>query len=257
MKAPHAFNAVIAVVGVAPFAESLRVMGLQQIADGLRRVGWGFVALLAMSGARELVRALAWTRSIERTARLRLLPALRARLAGEALNTLLPMGMVVGEPTKASQAGDVPFGVALRALAIEFAFYAVSLVPLFAVGAAAFGVVASVRTGMSAMLGATAVAAIIAIAGVPLARRAAALSAMSAGNLLIIAACQAAYQVLAVAETYVTLRLIRPDAATLASAHVAPETPAEADEDALPKDSSGESHPVEAGADDPDRAAQS
>ncbi len=170
---------MIAVVAVALFAESLRVMGLQQIADGLRRVGWGFVALLAMSGARELVRALAWTRSIERTARLRLLPALRARLAGEALNTLLPMGMVVGEPTKASQAGDVPFGVALRALAIEFAFYAVSLVPLFAVGAAAFGVVASVRIGMSGMLGATAVAAIITIAGVPLARRAAALSRAS------------------------------------------------------------------------------
>ena len=48
MKAPHAFNAVIA-VAVALFAESLRVMGLQQIADGLRRVGWGFVALLAIS----------------------------------------------------------------------------------------------------------------------------------------------------------------------------------------------------------------
>ena len=47
------------------------------------------------------------------------------------------------------------------------------------------------------------------------------------------------------------------DAATLASAHVAPETPAEADEGALPKDSSGESHPVEAGADDPDRATSS
>jgi oligopeptide/dipeptide ABC transporter ATP-binding protein len=47
------------------------------------------------------------------------------------------------------------------------------------------------------------------------------------------------------------------DAATLASVHVAPETPAEADEDALPKDSSGESHPVEAGADDLDRGTPS
>jgi oligopeptide/dipeptide ABC transporter ATP-binding protein len=47
------------------------------------------------------------------------------------------------------------------------------------------------------------------------------------------------------------------DAATLASVHVAPETPAEADEDALPKDSSGESHPVEAGSDDLDRGTPS
>jgi hypothetical protein len=37
------------------------------------------------------------------------------------------------------------------------------------------------------------------------------------------------------------------DAAALASARAAPETPAEADEDALPKDSAGESHPVEGG----------
>jgi oligopeptide/dipeptide ABC transporter ATP-binding protein len=47
------------------------------------------------------------------------------------------------------------------------------------------------------------------------------------------------------------------DAATLASVHVAPETPAEADEDALPKDTSGESHPVEAGADAPERGTPS
>jgi peptide/nickel transport system ATP-binding protein len=34
------------------------------------------------------------------------------------------------------------------------------------------------------------------------------------------------------------------DAATLATVHAAPETPAEADDEALPRDSSGESHPV-------------
>jgi peptide/nickel transport system ATP-binding protein len=47
------------------------------------------------------------------------------------------------------------------------------------------------------------------------------------------------------------------DAATLASVQVAPETPADADGDALPKDSSGESHTVETGAGDPDRGTLS
>jgi oligopeptide/dipeptide ABC transporter ATP-binding protein len=47
------------------------------------------------------------------------------------------------------------------------------------------------------------------------------------------------------------------DSATLASLHAAPQSPAEADEAALPKDSSGESHPVEAGADDLDRGTPS
>jgi oligopeptide transport system ATP-binding protein len=47
------------------------------------------------------------------------------------------------------------------------------------------------------------------------------------------------------------------DAATLASVQVAPETPADADDAALPKDSSGASHPVEAGADGPERGTPS
>jgi peptide/nickel transport system ATP-binding protein len=47
------------------------------------------------------------------------------------------------------------------------------------------------------------------------------------------------------------------DAATLASVQVAPETPADADGDVLPKDSSGESHAVETGAGDPDRGTLS
>jgi oligopeptide transport system ATP-binding protein len=47
------------------------------------------------------------------------------------------------------------------------------------------------------------------------------------------------------------------DAATLASVHVAAETPAAADEEALPQDSSGESHPVEGEAAAPERGTPS
>src|SRR5438128_9065095 len=106
MKNRRALNVAVAVVAAALFAESLHVMGLEQIAGGLARMGWGFAAILLLSGARDVVRAIAWTLTVERPERLGFLPAFRARLAGEALNTLLPMGMVVGEPTKASQVGD-------------------------------------------------------------------------------------------------------------------------------------------------------
>jgi len=114
----------------------------------------------------------------------------------------------------------VPFGVALRALAVEFAFYLASLVPLFAIGAGALAVVAGVRIGMAAVTATAAAGAIAAIAGVRLARRAAALRTLRARDVLAIAASQAAYQILSVAETYVTLRLVRPDATTFASAMV-------------------------------------
>ena len=52
----------------------------------------------------------------------------RARLAGEALSALLPMGFLVGEPTKAQYVDDrMPFATAFSALMLEFAFYGASL----------------------------------------------------------------------------------------------------------------------------------
>src|SRR5437899_4159544 len=222
MNTTRTLNIVIALVAAALFAESLHVMGLEQIADGLTRMGWGFAAILLLSGARDVVRAIAWTLSVERPERLGFLPAFRARLAGEALNTLIPMGMVVGEPTKASQVRhSLPFGAAFRALAVEFAFYGASLVPLFAAGVAAFAAVNRLSVGMTTVLVAeTAIIAVATVFARPLMRRASGWTAIGPGHLAAIAASEAAYQVLAVAEVYVTLLLIRPEPPTIAAAVV-------------------------------------
>src|SRR5262249_22814642 len=145
----------VAVIGVAAvlFAESLKVMGFAQIADGLARMGWGFAVILLVSGIRDAVRAFAWTLTVEEPERLRFPSAFRARLAGEALTALIPMGVVVGEPTKASHVGDsVPFGAAFRALAVEFAFYSISLIPLFAIAVAAFAITTRLPIGLTATL---------------------------------------------------------------------------------------------------------
>ena len=81
------------------------------------------------------MRTLAWTHTIEGPVRLSFRDAFRARLAGEALNALLPMGMLVGEPMKAEHVGHrLPFATAFTALAVELAFYGVSLVLLFSAG---------------------------------------------------------------------------------------------------------------------------
>jgi hypothetical protein len=78
---------------------------LPRIQEAFVRIEWGFGAILLPSGAREAVRTLAWTRTIEGPVRLSFRDAFRARLAGEAFNTLLPMGMLVGEPMKAEHVG--------------------------------------------------------------------------------------------------------------------------------------------------------
>jgi hypothetical protein len=129
------FVAATAIIGTALFTYSVRALGFVGIQAAFVRMGWGFGAILLLSGAREAVRTLAWTRTIEGPVRLSFRDAFRARLAGEALNTLLPMGMLVGEPMKAEQVGHrLPFATAFSGLVVEFAFYGISLVLLFSVG---------------------------------------------------------------------------------------------------------------------------
>jgi len=241
------------VLAAALFAQSIRAVGKARILDGVARVGWGFAAILLVSGAREAARTFAWMRTIEPPLRLRFFHAFRARLAGEALNTLLPMGMLVGEPLKAAQV-RLPFRVAFGALAVEFAFYCGSLVLLFGAGVVAVFAVGQARlTGFMPGLVLMGVVASAVTVGVALirtrrqraivARRvadadgflASLVARTSAGakrvsdlllgfaarhpeNLGPILALETIFQVLAVAEVYLTLTFISPLRPTLASA---------------------------------------
>jgi hypothetical protein len=249
------FHALAGVAGVTLFAQSLRMLGVERILEGVGRVGWGFAGILLLSGAREAVRAFAWMRTVEGPVPLRFLPAFRARLVGEALNTLLPMGMVVGEPAKASHvAADIPFAAAFSALAVEFAFYCGSLVLLLGAGLSALAVLNKVPLDFhlkpfglisAALIGALAIGltsvrlgtrraagvedrdgrvAIAVTRGINGARRLVdvvfGFAFRHPEHLRAIIACEIAYQVCAVAEVYVTLLLVSPLPPTLASAVV-------------------------------------
>jgi len=244
-------RAAAAAAGVAMFVQSLRVLGTDRILDGVARMGWAFAVIVLLSGARELVRTLAWMRTVERPARLRFGPAFRARLVGEALNALLPIGMVVGEPTKASHVGsDISFPTALKALVVEFAFYGVSLAVLLAAGSAAFVLAADAQNGVRMLTYAATACAAIGFASLGwLARvrarprrfadrggRAADIASWAAGRLRgmrdvvfgfssrhpdrvrTIVALEITYQLLAVAEVYVTLLFVGALRPTIAAA---------------------------------------
>jgi hypothetical protein len=203
------------VVGVAAFAYTLAAIGAGTIEQALARVGWGFAVILLMSSAREFAKSAAWAQTFTGPDRLSLAAAFRARLAGEALSTLLPMGFVVGEPTKAQYVDDrMPFATAFSGLILEFAFYSASLC-LVAV-AAAF--VFAPNKGVL-------IAVIVALALVPLlppVRRAFA----PVRRFVIdwpqrawtIAALEAAYHALGCAEAYVILRCLDPAGATWSAA---------------------------------------
>jgi lysylphosphatidylglycerol synthase-like protein len=198
------------VAGAAAFAYSLSTLGLGHIREGLVRIGWGFGAILVLSGLREVARAIAWTRTLDSPNRLPLGDALRARLAGEALNTLLPMGFLIGEPAKAQRVADrLPFATAFAALMIEFAFYTASLPLLF--GCAALLVLPPVASLGIVVLGAAVVPALkrVTHAVEPL-RRFALAQPRRAGTIF---ALEASYHALGILETYVVLLCVSAGAA--------------------------------------------
>ncbi len=119
---------IFAALGTLLFAYYIWRAGPRDIWQNMRSLGAGFLLVLAISGVRPLVRAFAWTRCFEAPQRLRWRDALRAYLAGDALGNVMPLGIVVSEPTKAALVRDrVPLSAAVAAIAIENLFYSLSV----------------------------------------------------------------------------------------------------------------------------------
>ena len=120
---------IFGLLGLLLFAYFVRRAGVGQILAGIQRLGAGFLLVLAISSTRYIVRALAWTRCVERPHRLPFRDAVTARLMGDALGNIIPFASVaVSEPSKAVFVKDrVPLMVGLSALAIENIFYALSV----------------------------------------------------------------------------------------------------------------------------------
>ncbi len=200
----------------AAFVYALYLLGLSQMRDALGRIGWGFAAILLLSGLREAARALAWMRTLDPPDALSFRRAFSARLAGEALNTLLPMGFVVGEPTKAEHVADrLPFAAAFAALMLELAFYSASLALLFAAaGMALVSPLAALAIGGAGIAGA------LLLKRTALLRRLPALAVRDPLRASTILLLETSYHALGVAEVFVTLLLISPHHAALGAALV-------------------------------------
>jgi lysylphosphatidylglycerol synthase-like protein len=203
------------VFGVAAFAYAVHAIGLTNVEQALGRVGWGFALILLVSGVREVAKAAAWTQAFPDAHRLPVLDAFRARLAGEALSALVPMGFLIGEPTKAQHVEDrMPFATAFSALMLEYAFYIASLALLAGV---ALVLIAPWRV----TLGAAAVGAVVIPALKPVRRAAEPLRRFAVQQPLrasTVAALQATYHALGIAETYIALRFLNPAGAAWTAA---------------------------------------
>lgn len=120
---------IFGLLGLLLFAYFVSRAGVGEIFYRIQLLGAGFLIILAVSSIRYVVRALAWTRCIERPHRLPFRDAFAARIMGDALGNIIPfVSVAVSEPSKAVFVKDrVPLLVGLSGLAIENIFYGLSV----------------------------------------------------------------------------------------------------------------------------------
>src|SRR3977135_2812214 len=135
------FGIILAAAGLVLFAYFVKKAGVGQIADGIRRLGAGFLLIIAISAVRQIARSLAWSLCVEAPYRLRFWDAFRARVMGDAIGNVLPFAsFVISEPAKPALIRDrLPLMAGLSSIAIENIFYSLS-------------VAVSISTGMIALL---------------------------------------------------------------------------------------------------------
>ena len=130
---------VFALLGLLLFAYFVRKAGVTQITDGIKRLGFGFILILAISAMRQVVRSLAWTKCFEAPYVIRFRDAFAARIMGDSLGNIIPLASVaIAEPSKAAFVSHrVPLIAGLSAIALENIFYSLSVALFIFSGTAA------------------------------------------------------------------------------------------------------------------------
>jgi hypothetical protein len=124
-----------ALVGLLLFSYVISSVGWSTIVDGIRRVGWGMVPILALAGVRFVLRAAAWRLCIPPHARLSLPQAFAAFLSGDSVGNVTPLGLFASEPTKLFLIRHrLATREAVSSLAADFVIYSTSAVTMIVFG---------------------------------------------------------------------------------------------------------------------------
>ena len=138
-RKPHYVRTLATVASVSLFVYMLGRTSTVTVVDKARMLGWGFAFLIILSGARQVLRTLAWHDCVEPDGRRPgLLDLFGLRLVGEAFNSLTPAGPLVGETAKAWAASQsMPAQSSVSSVVIENLIYYLAAV-LFMLSGAVF-----------------------------------------------------------------------------------------------------------------------
>ena len=127
--------ALYTVAGLALFAYVLQRTGVGEVLDGIQRVGWGLAVILALQGGRFALRTECWRLCMQPGAHLAFRRAFSAFLAGDAIGSVTPLGLLASEPTKIFLTRHhLATRDSVASLAVENLIYAASVAAMVAVG---------------------------------------------------------------------------------------------------------------------------
>lgn len=132
--------AALTALGIALFAYFVYSVGVREILAGIGRIGFGgFAFILLLYFLRIACRATAWRLSVSEPHRLKFSDTLPAVIIGEALSSLIPLGILISGTSKAVAVRHrVPLVVGLSSVATENLFYSLVTGLFIAFGAFAF-----------------------------------------------------------------------------------------------------------------------
>ena len=130
----------LTLIGVSLFAYFVYSTGVHEIAGNIAEFGWvGFGVILAIYSARILMRGLAWKLSVYEPYSLRLRDTVPAVIIGEALSSMIPLGILISGTAKAVAVRKrVPLVVGLSSVATENLFYSITTSVFLIMGALIF-----------------------------------------------------------------------------------------------------------------------
>ncbi len=130
---------IATILGLTLFVYFIYQVGIFEVIEGVQKIGWGFALIFALYSLRLSTRLTAWRWCLEKPNKLSFLTAFRAMVIGEALSSMIPLGIVISGTAKAIAVRDkLPFWVGLASLATENLFYSFSTAILIILGIAAF-----------------------------------------------------------------------------------------------------------------------
>ena len=133
-------GAVLTVGGIGLFVYFIYSVGVGEIAEKIERFGVdGFAIILVLYFVRIVTRAAAWTLSVYEPYALGLRDTIPAVIIGEAMSTMLPLGILVSGTAKAVAVRKrVPMVVGLSSVATENLFYSFTTTILLIAGSYTF-----------------------------------------------------------------------------------------------------------------------